>query len=345
MINFSQPEIQFTLQAVRQASLLVSQIQSELVSPALTKNDRSPVTVADFASQALVGELLSRAFPDDPLVAEEDSSALQTPEEASTLKQVVHFLVGAGLRPAPTHPQADAEAVCRWIDHARPPAGASAPRRFWTLDPIDGTKGFLRGDQYAVALALVEDGQVQIGALGCPELSDGYRPDLSGPGSLVIAQRGRGAWAASLADGSSAAQFHPLHVSGCQDPAAARLLRSFESGHTNADQIGDFSRLLGVQVDPVRMDSQAKYGVLAAGHGDLLLRLLSPSKPNYREKIWDQAAGSIILQEAGGQITDLSGKALDFTTGRELANNRGILASNGLLHQEALKALRSIGAA
>ncbi len=343
MINLSQPEIQFTLQAVRQASLLVSQIQAELVSPAgtppaLTKNDRSPVTVADFASQALVGELLSRAFPADPLVAEEDSSTLQTPEEASTLKQVVHFLQRA-------LPQADAEAVCRWIDHARPPAGDSAPKRFWTLDPIDGTKGFLRGDQYAVALALVEDGQVQIGALGCPELSDGYRPDLSGPGSLVIAQRGRGTWAASLADGSSAAQFHSLQVSGCQDPAAARLLRSFESGHTNADQIGDFSRLLGVQVDPVRMDSQAKYGVLAAGHGDLLLRLLSPSKPNYREKIWDQAAGSIILQEAGGQITDLSGKALDFSTGRELANNRGILASNGLLHQEALKALRSIGAA
>jgi len=92
------------------------------------------------------------------------------------------------------------------------------------------------------------------------------------------------------------------------------------------------------------MDSQAKYAILAAGKGDLLLRLLSPSQPNYREKIWDQAAGSIIIEEAGGKVTDLHGHRLDFTTGRSLSNNRGILASNSLLHPSALAALRQIGA-
>ena len=92
------------------------------------------------------------------------------------------------------------------------------------------------------------------------------------------------------------------------------------------------------------MDSQAKYAVLAAGKGDLLLRLLSPSRPDYREKIWDQAAGSIVLEEAGGKITDLHGKELDFRTGRSLTNNRGILASNGALHGAALQALSEIGA-
>jgi 3'(2'), 5'-bisphosphate nucleotidase len=55
-----------------------------------------------------------------------------------------------------------AEQVCNWIDHNRVDPG----RCFWTLDPIDGTKGFLRGEQYVVALALVVDGQVQIGVLG-----------------------------------------------------------------------------------------------------------------------------------------------------------------------------------
>jgi 3'-phosphoadenosine 5'-phosphosulfate (PAPS) 3'-phosphatase len=92
------------------------------------------------------------------------------------------------------------------------------------------------------------------------------------------------------------------------------------------------------------MDSQAKYAVLAAGGGDLLLRLLSSSQPNYREKIWDQAAGSLVLEEAGGQITDLDGKPLDFTTGRSLRDNRGILASNRALHAAALRALQQIGA-
>jgi len=94
----------------------------------------------------------------------------------------------------------------------------------------------------------------------------------------------------------------------------------------------------------VRMDSQAKYAILACGKGDLLLRLLTPSKPDYREKIWDQAAGSLVVQEAGGQITDLAGAPLDFTAGRTLANNRGILASNTWLHPVALRTLGLISA-
>jgi 3'(2'), 5'-bisphosphate nucleotidase len=153
--------------------------------------------------------------------------------------------------------------------------------------------------------------------------------------------RGQGAWTTSLA---SPGDFQPLKVSAQADPAQARLLRSFESGHTNVSQIDVFARALGIQAEPVLMDSQAKYAVLAAGKGDLLLRLLSPAQPNYREKIWDQAAGARVLEEAGGRITDLDGRPLDFTTGRSLRNNRGVLASNHVLHDAALKALGQIGA-
>jgi 3'(2'), 5'-bisphosphate nucleotidase len=121
-------------------------------------------------------------------------------------------------------------------------------------------------------------------------------------------------------------------------------LRSFESGHTNVSLVDLFAQALGAHAEPVRMDSQAKYAVLAAGRGDLLVRLLSPSNPGYQEKIWDQAAGALVLEEAGGKISDLDGRAIDFTTGRSLANNRGILASNGRLHSAALSALERIGA-
>ena len=135
-----------------------------------------------------------------------------------------------------------------------------------------------------------------------------------------------------------------VKVSALADAAGARLLRSFESGHTNVSQIDIFAENLGVGVDPVRMDSQAKFAVLAAGHAELYLRLLSPSHPDYREKIWDQAAGSIVIEEAGGKVTDLDGRPLDFTLGRTLANNRGICGSNGVLHEAALNSLREIGA-
>ena len=70
MLDLHDPVIIFAIDAVRQAALLVRQVRIELVSPALTKEDRSPVTIADFASQALIACLLDRAFPDDPLVAE-----------------------------------------------------------------------------------------------------------------------------------------------------------------------------------------------------------------------------------------------------------------------------------
>jgi 3'(2'), 5'-bisphosphate nucleotidase len=330
MLDLNHPEVKFALDAIRQASRLVQHVQAELVSPALTKQDRSPVTVADFAAQALIGRLLAVTFPRDPLVAEEDSSNLRPPEAAQTLEQVVRFV-------SRFVPHGDPQSVCAWIDHRR----ADTAPRFWTLDPIDGTKGFLRHDQYALALALVVNGQAQVGVLGCPNLGAGLDVNGAGSGVMVIAIRGQGAWSAPLADGGS---FQRLRVSPQSQPAQARLLRSFESGHTNVSQIDVFAQTLGIRAEPVRMDSQAKYAVLAAGHGELMLRLLSPAQPDYREKIWDQAAGSLVLQEAGGRISDLDGKPLDFTTGRRLTNNRGVLASNGILHDAALEALNKIDA-
>ena len=192
-----------------------------------------------------------------------------------------------------------------------------------------------------MALALVVGGRVQVGALGCPNLVDAHKPDPAGPGSLVVAARGQGAWVTTL---ESAGDYRELLVSSQNDPRGARVLRSVESGHTNISQIDVFAQKLDIQAEPVRMDSQAKYALLASGHGEYYLRLLSPSRPDYREKIWDQAAGALILEEAGGRITDLHGKTLDFTTGRQLKNNRGILGSNGPLHDHAVKALQAINA-
>jgi 3'(2'), 5'-bisphosphate nucleotidase len=330
MLDLNSPQVRFALDAVRQASQLVRQVQLEMASTSLTKDDRSPVTVADFASQALVAYLLTENFPNDILVAEEDSLALRASSGEQTLSRVTGF-VSRFLS------QATAGQVCDWIDW-----GAAQPGdRFWTLDPIDGTKGFLRGDQYVVALALVAAGEVQLGVLGCPNLTAGRQPDLGGPGSLVIAVRNQGVWTTPL---EGAGTFDRLQVSARNQNAEIRILRSFEAGHTNVGQVDQLAELLGVMVEPVRMDSQAKYALLASGEGDLIVRLLSPTKPDYREKVWDQAAGSLIVQEAGGRITDLDGKALDFTAGRTLACNRGVLASNGIFHESALRALRKIGA-
>ncbi len=159
-------------------------------------------------------------------------------------------------------------------------------------------------------------------------------------GSAVLAVAGGGSWAFPLEGEGS----RRLAVSDEDDPRQARLLRSFEASHTDADKLEALAAHMGVTAPAVRMDSAAKYAILAGGGGELILRLLSAKRPDYREKIWDQAAGSLVVEEAGGRVTDLRGRPLDFTRGRELTANFGVLASNGLLHEAALEAVRAVGA-
>ena len=322
-------EARFALQAVRTAAQLCRRIQEEMVTEAMVKSDHSPVTVADFASQTVVARMLQEKFAEDPLVAEEDSTSLRTPDQEGALRTVTGYV-------STLYPEAKPEMICEWID-----LGLGEPSsRFWVLDPIDGTKGFLRGDQYVVALALVEAGKVVLGALGCPNLNREMEPDVGGDGAVAIAVRGQGSWATDM-EGDS---FTELRVSERRDPAQACVLRSFAAEHTDTGRIDRLITNLGTPHSPILMDSAAKYAILAAGGGDLLFRLISPQKPDYIESIWDQAAGYILVAEAGGSVSDLTGKDLDFSRGRQLHGNVGVLASNGLLHAAALKALREIGA-
>jgi 3'(2'), 5'-bisphosphate nucleotidase len=88
------------------------------------------------------------------------------------------------------------------------------------------------------------------------------------------------------------------------------------------------------------MDSQAKYALLARGAADVYLRL--PSRKGYIERIWDHAAGALIASEAGCTITDIHGKPLDFSHGRGLELNAGILGAPPELHARLLAAAREV---
>jgi 3'(2'), 5'-bisphosphate nucleotidase len=287
----------------------------------LAKADRSPVTVADFAVQALIADRLARAFPDDALVAEEDASVLRSSAGRPLLESVLDALHDAL--------QLSSSEVLDAIDRGR----GTPAERFWTLDPIDGTQGFIRGDQYVVALALIQQGRVEIGLIGCPQLTDDRQ---AGVGLIVCAVRNRGAFRASLAGDD----FAPLCVSSCSEPSKARVLRSFEGEHIDLSTFNKVIELLAVKAPPTLMDSQAKHAVIAAGQADLLIRL--PATREFRDKIWDQAAGSLIVEEAGGRVTDLHGIPLDFAVGRLLARNEGVIASNGQIHGAVVDAIRQI---
>ena len=319
-------ELQTALEAVAQASQLCRSVQTTITSEVLDKRDQSPVTIADFGSQAVVCRSIDAAFPNDPIIAEEDSAALQWPENAAFLKAVcehVHRLEIKG----------DEKEICHWIDRG---GAMQYSSRFWTLDPIDGTKGFLRKGQYAVSLALIVDGQIELGVLGCPNLPISGE-DGCAVGSLFYAVRGQGAFIRPLDSDAAPRQ---IRVTPTTDPTLARFCESVESGHSAHSESAAVAQKLGLTATPVRMDSQAKYATVARGFADAYLRL--PTKTGYFEKIWDHAGGIAVVEAAGGRVSDVAGKPLDFSRGRELNQNRGVIVTNGLLHDQIVATVQTV---
>ena len=321
-------EAQVAVRAVAEAMQVARSLEGR-VTPVTAKADRTPVTVADLAIQALIARRLADDFQDDPVLAEEDASWLRD-EPAGELSTHVVRIVRQVVSDACT------AQVIHWIDRG----GGQADARFWTLDPIDGTKGLIHGRQYVIALALVADGLVRLGVIGCPRLSlaEAGKPSRTreqpGDGGTAVAVRGRGAWWMP----GDCGQFVPLSVSAQRDPSVARVFRSHERQHGDSERFDRTLSTLGCKVGSIPMDSQAKHVALAAGAGDLLMRF--PPHPHFHDAIWDYAAGSLLIEEADGRVSDLDGRPLDFTAGRRLLRNEGFLASNDLLHEVALRAIR-----
>ena len=313
-----QAERELAIAAALTAARLCETVRAEQLENAVDKPDASPVTIADYGSQALVCRALAGAFPADPIVGEEDATLLKSQGD---LLQRVTQMVGRFV------PEATEAEVLAWVGRGKGEVGD----RFWTLDPIDGTKGYVRGEQYAIALALIEDGKVQLGVVVCPALPF----DDATTGTLFVAVRGQGAQMLSL----DQQQSRPLQVNGEAQRASFRLIQSVVAAHgTPKDQVAA-AQAVGITAEPLSMDSLGKYGALARGDADLYLRLPSASSSHRSENIWDHAAGTIVLEEAGGRVSDRHGKPLDFTSGMTMTGNEGIVASNGILHDAAIEAL------
>jgi 3'(2'), 5'-bisphosphate nucleotidase len=321
-------ERQVAVEAVIKACKLCQTVQLALVSKdTLAKKDKSPVTVADFGAQAVVSDALAKVFPDDPMVGEEHAASLRTAEGADLKDKVVQnvqIIV----------PVLGENEALDAIDRGTYPGGAIG--RHWTLDPIDGTKGFLRGDQYAVALALIEEGQPVLGVLGCPNLPRDSAHPNGAKGCLFIAVKGEGATMRTIDDPAET----PVSVTSIIDPADAAFCESVEAGHSSHGDAEKIAELLGVTAPPFRIDSQCKYAAVARGDASIYLRL--PTRADYEEKIWDHAAGWMVVNEAGGKVSDVRGEPLDFSIGRTLKNNKGVVATNGHLHDQVIKAVREV---
>ncbi|XP_059653467.1 SAL1 phosphatase-like isoform X2 [Cornus florida] len=334
-------ELDAAKKAASLATRLCQKVQKALLQADVqSKSDKSPVTVADYGSQALVSFVLERELPSESfsLVAEEDSGDLRKEGAQETLERITK-LVNETIANDGTYniSPLSAEDVLAAIDSGKSEGGSHG--RHWVLDPIDGTKGFVRGDQYAIALALLDEGKVVLGVLACPNLplssigSHGQQSSEDKVGCLFSAEVGAGTYMQSL-NGSSPIK---VHVSTKDNPEEASFFESFEAAHSLHDLSSSIAKKLGVKAPPVRIDSQAKYGALSRGDGSIYLRF--PHK-GYREKIWDHAAGSIVVTEAGGVVLDAAGNPLNFSQGKYLDLETGIIVTNQKLMPSLLKAVR-----
>ncbi|KAL2044723.1 hypothetical protein N7G274_002497 [Stereocaulon virgatum] len=342
-------ELRVAKLAVQRAAILTQRVFHEKAKGTLSKDDKSPVTVGDFGAQALIIHAIRRNFPTDEIVGEEEASSLR--EDKSLADQIWGFVSSTSLNDPASEEQIGGpirsqREMLQAIDEGQSPGGSRG--RIWALDPIDGTKGFLRGGQYAVCLALIEDGHVKVGVLACPNLPVDDSAPLSadvgdengeGRGVMFSAVLGSGAKSRPLGRGALETG-QPILMRDVPDITQATFCESVEAGHSSHGDQAEIAKKLGITRQSVRMDSQAKYGSIARGAGDLYLRL--PVRADYQEKIWDHAAGDLIVREAGGHVTDVEGRRLDFSLGRTLKENKGVVATPKAVHEQVLEAVKSV---
>jgi len=303
-----QKELDLAIKIVQTACKIAESVaDSTLDEQTMIKKDRSPVTVGDYSVQAYVNKMIKEQFPTDKIIAEESTKEIEENILTKVIENVNKF-----------HKMTKEE-IIQSIDQGACEGGQG---RYWILDPIDGTLGYLRREQYAVCLGFMVDGELKVGVLGCPNYEKG---------TIIAGQKGCGVKRYSIDNIENGIDVHVTKTEKTEDLCFCESVEASHSDHGKAEQI---SKTLGVTKESVRMDSQAKYLAVATGKADVYLRL--PRDNVYCEKVWDHSAGYLLVKEAGGKVTDIFGKDLDFTVGRTLKNNRGIICTNGLVHDKVV---------
>ncbi|XP_073058986.1 3',5'-bisphosphate nucleotidase AHL-like isoform X1 [Primulina eburnea] len=360
-------ELNVGVRVVHMACALCTKLQEQLListnfDQVRSKDDDSLVTVADWSVQATVSLMLSINLGDQniSIVAEEDSQTLSKPESSALLAMVVDA-VNECLSEAPRfglqgpNKPLEASLILDAISQCNSNGGPLG--RHWVLDPVDGTLGFVSGDQYAVALAMIDDREVVLGVLGCPNypvkddglnmhsLQNDARSETSSRdvGCVMYAQKHtRKAWMQPLIHRDKWLEWPNsaklIRVSSIDDPAEATFCEPVESNNSNHSFAAGVANTIGLRKKPFRVHSMVKYGAIARGEAEIYMKF---ARSGYKEKIWDHAAGVLLVQEAGGVVTDGAGRPLDFSRGIYLESlDRGLIACCGSrLHQKIISAV------
>lgn len=309
------------IDAVRLAAVLCREVQKHHIIEN-RKEGKEPVTIADYGSQAIINQAIRTYFPEDAIMAEESGTQFKELVDPEQQRQIAQLVSGVIRR------DVTVEDIARWLDYGND----RDADRTWVIDPIDGTKGFLALRHYVIAVGVLEQGQATASVMGAPAYPGFAR------GALFHAIDNQ-AFIQPLLDTETPRR---IQASDHTDPKFVRVLESVEKSHASHDRMELVREAAGLGDSLLeRVDSQEKYARIAAGDGELYLRL--PRKfSNRGHSTWDHAAGAALIYAAGGMVTDVDGSPLDFTTGRELSNNTGMIVSNGKFHDRIIEAVQKV---
>lgn len=345
-------ELEIAFEAIQQAAKLSQFVLSQTGKDGghdlgvVSKDDLSPVTIADFAIQALLTSTLHAHFPGDRFVGEESADQLRA--DSALLGRVQAALQhiqsqvkdeNKSLVRFPSSP----EEMCQMIDWC----GTGTPDvggRVWVFDPIDGTENFVKNLIYAINVGLLEDGRQILSAVGCPNLSTDVKSpasdnslDPSGEGSIAFAVRGYGAFTRKLPGlyQSTAVRRLPRHAEQATDLRSVTCLNTsgVPAVHESA------ARELGIEYPGnTLLPWVMRYVLLALDVGNTTF--WAYKSRSRLAKIWDHAGAMLLFEEVGGKITDVDGRDINWTAGRQMVANYGIVAAPGNLHGRVLGAVR-----
>jgi len=270
------------------------------------KEDKSPVTLADYASQLFIVKKLKEKFPNDQIIAEESYN--------SHININVQKIIKMCYRSLELDLIEDIERILNY-------RGPYSPRQ-WTVDPIDGTKGFQKNLSYAIGIGFMNNSELIAAAIGVPNYNEKGR-------ALFIAEKNQGA---RVSYGEE--DFIPINVSDKKNIKKAKMCHSL---HYDEPWVMEFAEIAGIS-NYIQMDSMAKFCMVADGTADLYIK---PMNEN-RSFSWDFLPGVLIVNEAGGIVSDLKGNNIKFNNEKCIISAPGLVASNGILHEEILKYLKGI---
>lgn len=345
MPHLFERELKIAELTAQKAALVTKRVLASVDQGIISKADNSPVTLADYASQALVVASIRRNFPGDRILAEEEASAIRSsPEMTEKIWNLVsttqlNDAESDELVPSP----ASVEDMLDCIDLTGIAAARADKGRVWFIDPVDGTKDFIQRGPYSVCITLTIDGLEKVMSFASPlmDYQDGtYKMDVGSPptnGFILAAVRGNGATIRPIGPGAllEAQTIPPIVEPDIKDIEFA------DNGKPGIHPVRlAIAEKLGAKFGPTKLaGAQARYLALGLGLCHVTIRTPLLSDLDY---VYDHAGGTMFFEECGGKVTDLNGRSPDFSLGRTLSGTVGVVASHPGIHSRILKATRDV---